>query len=136
MSKKNENLRLYVDYRSLNKITVKNKYMLFLIGELINRLSNAAIYIKLNIRNIYYKIQIRFNDKWKISFRTRYEYYEYIIIFFNLINTSVTFQVYINETLKDYLNIFYIAYLDNIYIYNRFIEEHKEHVRLVLERLR
>jgi hypothetical protein len=79
--KKNGNLRLCVDYHSLNKITVKNRYTLFLIGEFVDRLFGAAIYIKLNIRNIYYKIRIRFGDKWKTAFRTRYVYYEYIIIF-------------------------------------------------------
>jgi hypothetical protein len=61
--KKDGDLRLYVNYRSLNKITVKNKYTLFFIGEFINKLSDAAIYIKLDIRNIYYKIRIRSNDK-------------------------------------------------------------------------
>jgi hypothetical protein len=129
-------LRLYVDYRSLNKITIKNRHTLFLIGELINRLSNTIIYIKLNIRNIYHKIRVRSGDKWKTAFRTRYGYYKYIIIFFNLINTSVIFQTYINEALKDYLNIFYMAYFDDICIYSKSIEKYKEHVRLILERLR
>jgi hypothetical protein len=63
MRKKNKNLRLFVDYRSLNKITIKNKYTLFLVEGFINRLSDTAIYFKLNIRNIYYKIRIRFGDK-------------------------------------------------------------------------
>jgi hypothetical protein len=61
--KKNKNLRLYIDYRSLNKITVKNRYTLFLIGEFIDRLSGAVIYIKLDIKNAYYRIRIRFGDK-------------------------------------------------------------------------
>jgi hypothetical protein len=135
MLKKNENLRLYIDYRSLNKITIKNKYILFLIGEFVDRLSDVIIYIKLNIRNIYHKIRIRSGDKWKTAFRTRYDHYKYIIIFFDLINASATFQAYINEALKDYLNIFYITYLDNICIYSRSIEEYKKYVRLILERL-
>jgi hypothetical protein len=63
MSKKNRGLRLYVDYYSLNKLTIKNRYTLFLIGEFINRLSDAVIYIKLDIRDIYYKIRIRSDDK-------------------------------------------------------------------------
>jgi hypothetical protein len=63
MLKKDGDLRLYVDYRSFNKLTVKNRHTLSLIGELIDKLSDAAIYIKLDIRNIYYKIRIRFNDK-------------------------------------------------------------------------
>jgi hypothetical protein len=134
--KKDRNLRLYVDYRSLNKITIKNKHTLPLIEELINRLSNTAIYIKLNIKNIYHRIRIRPNDKWKTAFRTRYGHYKYIIISFNLTNTPVTFQAYINEALKDYLDIFYITYLDNICIYNRFIEKHEKYVRLILKRFR
>jgi hypothetical protein len=129
MLKKNINLRLYVDYRSLNKVTVKIKYTLFLIEKFIDRVSDTVIYIKLDIRNIYYKIRIRFNDKWKITFRTRYGYYKYIIISFNLINTPVTFQTYINEALKNYLNIFCIAYFDDICIYNKFIEKYKEYMR-------
>jgi hypothetical protein len=91
MSKKDRNLRLYVDYRSFNKVTIKNRYILFLIGEFVNRLSDTAIYIKLDIRDVYYRIRVRSNDEWKIAFRTRYGYYEYIIIFFDLINTSATF---------------------------------------------
>jgi hypothetical protein len=136
MSKKDEDLRLYVDYRSLNKITIKNRYALSLIGKFINRLFDAAIYTKLDIKDIYYRIRIRFGDKWKTAFRTRYGHYEYIMIFFNLINTSAIFQTYINETLKDYLDIFCMAYFDNICIYNRFIEKYKKYVRLILERLR
>jgi hypothetical protein len=136
MPKKDGNLRLCVDYCSLNKLTIKNRHALFLIGEFIDKLSDTAIYIKLNVRNIYYKIRIYFGDKWEIAFRTRYGYYKYIMIFFNLINASATFQAYINEALKSYLDIFCMAYLDNICIYSRFIEEYKEYVRLILERLR
>jgi hypothetical protein len=115
---------------------IKNRYALSLIGELINRLSDAAIYIKLDIRNIYYRIRIRSDNKWKTAFRTRYGHYEYIIIFFDLTNTPAIFQAYINEILKSYLNIFCVAYLDDICIYNRFIEKYEEYVRLVLERFR
>jgi hypothetical protein len=129
-------LRLYIDYRSLNKLTIKNRYTLSLIGNFINRLSDAAIYIKLDIRDIYHRIRIRLDDEWKTAFRTRYGYYEYIIMFFDLTNTPAIFQAYINETLKDYLDIFYMAYLDNICIYNRFIEKYKKYVRLIFEYFR
>jgi hypothetical protein len=91
MLKKDGDLRLYVDYYLLNKLTVKNRYTLFLIGEFIDRLSDTAIYIKLDIRNIYYRIRIYSGDKWKIAFRTRYGHYKYVIIFFDLINISATF---------------------------------------------
>jgi hypothetical protein len=91
MLKKNGNLRLYVDYRSFNKVTIKNRYALFLIEEFIDRLFDVAIYIKLDIRNIYYRIRVYFGDEWKIAFRTRYGYYKYMMIFFDLINISATF---------------------------------------------
>jgi hypothetical protein len=89
--KSNGDLRLYIDYRALNKLIIKNRYALLLIDEIINRLSDAKIYIKLNLKNAYYRIRIKANNKWKITFRTRYGYFEYIIIFFGLTNALVIF---------------------------------------------
>ncbi len=122
-------LRLYIDYRALNKIITKNRYPLPLINKLIDRLSGVKIYIKLDLRDVYHKIRIKKGDEWKTTFRTRYGLWEYIIIFFKLTNTPTTFQVYINKTLDGFLNTIYIIYIDNIYIYNNSIREHVNHIR-------
>ncbi len=129
-------MRLCVDYRALNKITTKNRYPLPLINKSINRLSDVKIYIKLDLRNVYYKIRIKKGDEWKTTFRTRYELWEYVIMSFRLINTPATFQVYINKALDGLLNTIYITYIDDICIYSNSIKNHTNYIRQVLERLR
>ena len=89
--KKNENLRLCVDYKSLNKITKKNRHSLFLITQILNQLSDSAYFIKLNFKNVYHRIRIRKNDEWKTTFRTRYEHFEYMMMSFELTNASIIF---------------------------------------------
>ena len=103
--KKDNILRLCVDYRALNKFTVKNKYLLPLINKTIDRLANAKIFTKLDLRDAYHRIRIKLGDKWKTAFRTRYGHYEYLIILFELINAPATFQIHINKILGDFLNI-------------------------------
>jgi hypothetical protein len=129
MPKSDKGLRLYVDYRALNKLTVKNRHALPLIDETINRLSGTKIYIKLDLKNAYHRIRIKANNKWKIAFRTRYGHFKYIIMPFGLTNAPATFQAYVNEALTGLLNIICITFLDNICIYSDSIEKHKEHVR-------
>ena len=70
---------------------IKNRYSLFLIIKTLNRLCDVKVFTKLNLKNIYYKIRIKKNDEWKIAFRTRYDYFEYLIMLFKLINVSITF---------------------------------------------
>ena len=89
--KKNEELRLCVDYKNLNFITIKNRHFLSLIIETLNRLSDFKTFIKLNLKNIYHRIRIRKDDEWKTTFRTRYEHFEYQIMSFELINAFVIF---------------------------------------------
>ena len=90
------NLHLIVDYWFLNTVTVKNWYLLPLIDILLNCLEDVKYFTRLNLRNVYYLIRIRKEDKWKTAFKTRYGLYEYTVMLFELINVSVTFQVYIN----------------------------------------
>jgi hypothetical protein len=103
--KKNKTLRLYVDYRGLNRITVKNRYPLSLINETIDRLFKAVRYIKLDLRDTFHRIRIKVGDEWKTAFRTRYEHFEYLIMSFKLTNALTTFQAYINEALRGLLNV-------------------------------
>jgi hypothetical protein len=129
-------LQLYIDYRALNKITIKNRYPLFLINKIFDRLADAVIYTKLNLKDIYHRIRIKLENEWKTTFRTRYGFFEYIIILFELINAPAIFQIYINEILKDFLNIICVVYIDDIYIYNSKFEDRTDHVRQVLDRFR
>ena len=97
--KSDGSLRLYVDYRALNKITVKNRYFLSFINKVIDRLAGAKIFIKLDFRDVYHRVRIKPGDEWKTAFRTRYGHWEYTIMPFGLINAPATFQAYINEAL-------------------------------------
>ncbi len=87
------------------------------------------MYIKLDLRDAYHRIRIKKGDEWKTAFRTRYGFWEYVIILFGLINTPATFQVYINKALNGLLNIICIVYMDDIYIYSNSIKEYTNHVR-------
>ena len=134
--KKDGGLRLYVDYRGLNKVIVKNRHPLLLISETLDRLSGAKVFIKLDLKDAYHRVRIKEGDEWKTTFRTRYSYFEYIVILFRLTNTLVTFQAYINKSLVGLLNDFCVVYLDDILIFSKTYKEYIGHVRKVLERLR
>ena len=134
--KKDGELRLCVDYRGLNKVTVKNRHPLPLISEILDRLSGAKHFTKLDLKEAYYRIRIREGDEWKTAFRTRYGHYEYLVMPFGLTNAPATFQSHIHHVLHGYLDIFCIVYLDDILIFSVDRDSHTEHVRKVLERLR
>jgi hypothetical protein len=136
-AKKSENdLRLCVNYKKLNAITIKNRYSISLMNQLLNRLSDVKKFIKLNIQTAYNFIRIKKKDEWKTTFRCRYEQFEYRVMFFDLANASATFQTHINFALKEYLNDFCVCYLNDILIYSQREENHTNHVRLVLKRLK
>jgi Reverse transcriptase (RNA-dependent DNA polymerase) len=124
-----------VDYRGLNKVTIRNRHPLPLISETLDWLSRAKRFTKFNLRDVYHRIHIKRGDEWKTAFYTRYSYFEYTVMPFGLINAPATFQSYINKALRGYLDIFYITYLDDIMVYSERVEDHEEHVRKVLERL-
>jgi transposase InsO family protein len=133
--KKNGKLRLCVDFRKLNDITIKNRYPLPNIGELRDRLSHAEIFTALDLRGAYNLIRMKEGEEWKTAFRTRYGHYEYTVMPFGLTNAPATCQALINNVLREHLDIFVIAYLDDILIYSKNKEEHVEHVRTVLRLL-
>jgi len=130
--KKNGKLRLCVDFRRLNEITIKNRYPLPNISELRDRLSHAKIFTALDLRGAYNLIRMKEGEEWKTAFRTRYGHYEYTVMPFGLTNAPATCQALVNNVLREHLDIFVIAYLDDILIYSQDEKEHKEHVRTVL----
>ncbi len=134
--KLNESLRLCVDYRALNNITIKNSYSLSLISELQNRLQRAQWFMKFDILEAFNRIRIKEEDEWKTVFHTRLEHYENLIMSFDLINASVTFQTFVNNVLRRYLNQFVIVYLNDILVYFKTKKEHVQHVKKVLQTLK
>jgi hypothetical protein len=127
--KSDGSLRLCVDYRGLNKIIVKNRYPLPLISEMLDWFSHVRIFTKLDLRNTYYRLRIKPGDEWKTVFKTRYRYFEYLIMPFSLANTLSTFQAYINKALRDLVDSVCIMYLDDILIYSRNEQEYIEYVK-------
>ena len=134
--KPHRSLRLCVDYRDLNNITIKNQYPLPLIGEFLNQLARAKKFTQLDLTNAYHRMRICEGNKWKTAFRTRYSHFKYQVMPFGLSNAPATFQGYVNKILAEKLNIFVIVYLDDILIYTKDPgEPHVEAVRWVLDQL-
>jgi hypothetical protein len=115
--KKDGSLRLYVDYKNLNKIIIKNRHSFLLIAEILDRFNGVAVYTKLDLKEVYYRICIKKGNEWKTIFRIRYGHFEYKVISFGLVNAPVIFQAYINRILIGLIDINCVAYFDNIFIY-------------------
>ena len=134
--KPNGSLRLCVDYRALNRVTIKNRYPIPLMTEIMDRIKGATEFTRLDIRDAFNRLRVAEGDEAKTAFRTRYGHYEYLVMPFGLCNAPATFQAYINNALRDYLDEFCIAYMDDTLVYTKGShEEHVEHVRKVLQRL-
>ncbi|OQE16552.1 hypothetical protein PENFLA_c027G03970 [Penicillium flavigenum] len=134
--KKDGGLRLCVDYRGLNRVSVKNRYPLPLISEILDRLSGAKCFSKVDVKDAYYRIRLREGDEWKTAFRTRYGHFEYIVMPFGLSNAPATFQSYIHIALAGLVDVICVAYLDDILVFTKDRESHTTALRQIFERLR
>ena len=128
-------LRLCVDYRALNRVTIKNRHPLPLISELLDRLRDAKVYTKLDLRSGYNLVRIKEGHEWLTAFRTRYGHFESLVMPFGLTNAPAVFQHLINDVFRDLLDVSVLAYLDDILIFSRDPAQHDAHVREVLRRL-
>jgi len=136
VKKPDGSLRLCADYRALNRMTVKNRYPLPLISEIMDRIKGAKHFTRLDVRDAFNRIRVAEGEEWKTAFRTRYGHFEYLVMPFGLCNAPATFQAYINDALHEYLDVFCVAYLDDVLIYtDGTLEDHIRHVRTVLQRL-
>ena len=117
-------------------MTIKNRYPLPLIIETFDRLCGAKKFTKMDLKDTYHRIRIKEGDEWKTAFRTRYGYFEYLVIPFGLANAPAIFQAYINKALVGLVDVVCVIYLDDILIYSNSEEEHWDHIRQVLQRLR
>jgi hypothetical protein len=136
VKKTNDKLHLCVNYKELNEIIIKNRYSLFFINENLNKLSETKIFIKLNVKNVFHRIKIRKENEWKTTFKCRFDYFQYKMIFFKLANSSITFQIYINKTMHSYLDLFVLMYINDLLMFFSLIKKHIKHVKLMLQRLK
>ncbi|KAK3548024.1 hypothetical protein QTP70_002689 [Hemibagrus guttatus] len=136
VAKKDGGLRPCIDYRALNKITVKFRYPLPLVPAALERLRGTTVFTKLDLRSAYNLIRIRKGDEWKTAFMTPTGHYEYRVMPYGLANAPSVFQDFMHEVLRDFLHKFVVVYIDDILIYSRSMADHQCHVAEVLHRLR
>ena len=122
-----------IDYRELNKVTVKNKYPLPRIADLFDQLKGASIFSKIDLRSGYRQLGVKDSDIAKTAVRTLYGHYEFTVMLFGLTNAPAAFMDLMNCIFCKYLDKFVIVFIDNILIYSKSPEEHEEHLRLALQ---
>ncbi|KAL0553629.1 hypothetical protein IC582_007529 [Cucumis melo] len=134
--KKDGSMRLCIDYRELNKVTVKNIYSLPKIDDLFDQLQGATVFSKIDLRWGYHQLRIKDGDVPKTAFRSRYGHYEFIVMSFGLTNAPAVFMDLMNRVFREFLDTFVIVFIDDILIYSKTEAEHEEHLRMVLQTLR
>ncbi|GBG63083.1 hypothetical protein CBR_g36568 [Chara braunii] len=134
--KKEGELRMCIDYRGLNAITVKNAEPLPRIDDLLDRVQGCKYFSKIDLKSGYHQIEVHPDDQYKTAFRTRYGHYEFIVMPFGLTNAPATFQRCMNDLFRPWLDKFVVVYLDDILVFSETLQEHQGHLRQVLEKLR
>jgi hypothetical protein len=124
VERKDGTQRMCVDYRSLNEVTIKNKYPLPWIEDLFDQMKGASVFSKIDLRLGYHQLKIRESDIPKTAFRTRYGLYEYIVMSFGLTNAPAYFMYLMNKVFMEYLDRFVVVFIDDILVFSKTMEEH------------
>ena len=132
VKKKDGTLRMCIDYRQINKVTVKNKYPLPRIEDLFDQLKGASVFSKIDLRSGYYQLRVKDIDVPKTAFRTRYGHYEFLVMPFGLTNAPAAFMDLMNRVFRPYLDQFVVVFIDDILVYSRDEQEHEQHLKIVL----
>nr|GFC50688.1 putative reverse transcriptase domain-containing protein [Tanacetum cinerariifolium] len=136
VKKKDGSFRMCIDFRELNKLTVKNRYPLPRIDDLFDQLQGSSVYSKIDLRSGYHQLRVREEDIPKTAFRTRYGHYEFQVMPFGLTNAPAVFMDLMNRVCKPYLDKFVIVFIDDILIYLKDEKKHEEHLKAILELLK
>jgi len=136
VKKKDGSMRLCIDYGQLNKVTIKNRYPLPRIDDLMDQLVGARVFSKIDLRSGYHQMKVKDEDMQKTAFRTRYSHYEYLVMPFGVSNAPGVFMEYMNRIFHAYLDRFVVVFIDDILIYSKSEEEHAEHLKIVLQVLK
>nr|GFB51240.1 putative reverse transcriptase domain, ribonuclease H-like domain, aspartic peptidase domain protein [Tanacetum cinerariifolium] len=136
VKKKDGSFRMYIDYRELNELTVKNRYPLPRIDDLFDQLQGSSVYSKIDLRAAYHQLRVREEDVSKTTFRTRYGHYEFQVMPFGLTNAPAVFMDLMNRVCKPYLDKFVIVFINDILIYSKDGKEHEEPLKAILELLK
>ena len=133
---KDGTFRMCINYRQLNKLTIKNNYPLPIIDDLFYQVRGASVFSKIDVRTSYHQLRTKEEDISKTTFRTRYGHYEFVVLPFSLTNAPATFMFLMNSVLNKYLDKFVLVFIDDNLLYSNSEAEHKEHLRIVLQTLK